>query len=85
MSPGRSLQIMGCEDLAEKCKAEKALTFKDDLQAVLSKCRDVQVAILGMDLAIADYKGEGGIEFIEPPPILDDPGFFQEPDDSQSE
>jgi len=49
---------------------------------VLELLRSVQVAIVGVNLAIADYKGEGEIEFIEPPAILDDPEFFDEPEDS---
>jgi len=75
--------LRGCpqaENLSTR-KCEDPPTWK----GLLSKCRGLQVALIGMDLEIAKFKGEGGIEFIEPPAILDDPEFFEEPDGSSSE
>lgn len=63
----------------KKAKAEKPPTWK----AVLEKLYDVQIAILGMNLEIAKYKGETGT-YTAPPAILADPKLFQEPPDDSS-
>jgi len=64
-----------------KCEPEKPPTWK----GVLEKCRDVQVALLGVDLEIAKLRGEAGVSVTEAPEILGDPEFFQEPEDSADE
>ena len=69
--------VRGCPQVdlkTRKCESEDPPTLKTLLEKLLS----VKVALVGVDLAIAHYKGEGEVELIEPPAILDDPEFFEE-------
>lgn len=73
-SPGKSLRITGCDDILKKRKAEDP----PNLKTLLERLYDVKIALMEMDLSIADYRFGGGVSVTPPPAILDDPELFGE-------